>query len=112
MTKFQTKAVLFNLNRMFREPYFSICEVTKMMKVTGATRNSDYETLDMYHCTNYSEMDEETRNFIHKAVLSNVTNCYDFPRVGIYRKPQEPVRFAADERTTIERLMRRTKVVN
>lgn len=112
MTEFEVKAVLFNLNRMFRNSHFSICEVRKMMEVTRASENSDFKILQMYHCTEFVDMDEETRNFIHKATLANVTNCHSFPRVDVCSRWKEPVFFKEDDRNFIARLVQKAERVN
>ncbi len=85
MTEFEAKAVLDSINRMFKSNHFSICDVDKCMKVTGAVRTSSYRAINLYHCVNFSEMDKETKQFLFKATIENVCNVDEFPEIHLHK---------------------------
>jgi len=105
MTEFQAKSVVDAINRMFRGHHFSICKVDDCMKVTGATRTADYDSLRLYHCVNYSEMDDETKDFLFKATLENVCNTSEFPTLHL-SPPESKVRemLTVEKRPFLQRL--------
>ena len=89
MTEFQARAVVDAINRMFEEHLFSICTVDNCMRITGAVRTADYAALKLYHCCHYSKMSRETKDWLFRATIENVSNVDDFPAVRLINKAEE-----------------------
>lgn len=89
MTEFQAKAVADAVNRMFSSHSFSICTVDDCMKITGAVRSADYDALRLYHCVHYSTMSRDTKDWLFRATIENVSNVDDFPAVRLISKSEE-----------------------
>lgn len=89
MTEFSAKAVVESINRMFASHHFSICTVDECMKVTGAVRTSDYPALKLYHCVNYSDMTRDTKDWVFRVTVENVSNVDDFPKLELAKKSDE-----------------------
>ena len=50
------------MKHMFEGSHFSICDIDKCLKITGAVPNrKDYEALSALHCVNSSEMSKGLR---------------------------------------------------
>ena len=90
MDKFTTKTVEFALNKLFSNSNFCICDVTDLIKITGAQRLPSYDLLRAYHCVDYADMDQETKEFIFKETIANITNVDSFPKIS-FHNPQKPV---------------------
>ena len=88
MDRFTLKTVEFKVNKMFLDcDYFSICDLDRLMKITGADRLASYRLLGVYHCVDYQEMDEETKEFVMRETLANLSNVRGFPTIGIAMPP-------------------------
>ncbi len=108
MTRFEAKAVIAKLDRMFKGRHFCICDVDSLMDVTGATRTSDYKALRLYHCVDYADMDKETKQFVYKAAMENVCNVAAFPEVRLYDPSEETAKaLELASGTAIQRLLGR-----
>ena len=83
MDRHHAKAVAIGINRMFEKSSFSICDVRNLMEVTKAQENQDFKALRVYHCMDYAEMDDETKQWIFRTVLENVGNTRVFPKVAL-----------------------------
>lgn len=97
MTDFEAKSVVEAVNRMFQSQSYSICTVDDCMKITGAVRTAEYDSLRLYHCVSYSTMSSETKERLFRATLENVMNVDDFPVIRLVKKSDEMVNAIALE---------------
>ena len=89
MTRFQVKAVVDAINRMFKSNYFDICTVDKCMKIIGSAKTADYDAMHTYHCVNYSAMDRETKDWLFQATIENICNVNNFPEIKLVDPNEE-----------------------
>lgn len=75
------KAVIEKLNEMFKGRCFSICTLDDCMQAIGATRTSDYDTLRLYHCRDFADMDAQSKKWVFQATMRNVMNVDAFPEI-------------------------------
>jgi hypothetical protein len=58
-----------SLTKLFKERFFSICQLDSVIKLVGSRKAGDaYNMLCSLHCVDYSEMPAELRNRIPALV--------------------------------------------
>lgn len=78
MDNFQKAAVVTAMKKMFKGSHFSICDVDKWLKITGAIPNQqDYETLSALHCVYWNEMSSELRQMVFDKTIE-MLSCEGF----------------------------------
>lgn len=74
--EFTKNAIKIAVDKMFnKSSYFSICDVDKLAKVMGvnARNHSSYDSLNLLHCVDYSDMDIGMKEQIASKVFEILT---------------------------------------
>jgi len=71
MNDFQKEVIIAAMKKMFQGTHFSICDLDKCLKITGAIPDcEDYDALSALHCVNWSNMSPELRQAVYKKTIS------------------------------------------
>lgn len=66
--------VMQAVEHLFKARHFSICQIDKVLELTGATRRSEaYGQLSALHCVDYADMAPELRERLPHLVREAIT---------------------------------------
>jgi hypothetical protein len=72
LTEFQQRAAGAALDKLLKDPYFSICDLRKIASLIGQTEQlcgRDYEALEALHCVEYAKMGRELSMQVREKCL-------------------------------------------
>jgi hypothetical protein len=69
------EAISILFKKLFKRTHFDITYVRELSELSGNHLHSEvFETMRAFHCINYGDISENTREWLFQEVLSLVTN--------------------------------------
>ena len=87
-TETQVMVAQTALNKMFRSPFFSICEIDSIARMMGIHPERDsYNQLRALHCVHWNEMPEALRRQVPLLVHQALGDGFESFQVSIGQQP-------------------------
>lgn len=100
MNAFEQLTVSIALDRLFKEKYFNICTIQKVLDVTGTVPDGrTMRALSLLHCVNYSDMPRE----LLQQLPDMVAHALNGPAMEI-----SGINFVFDSKTQMPRALPRS----
>jgi hypothetical protein len=93
LSAFEKEVVITGMKHMFQGTHFSICDLDKLIKITGGIPNAkDYNALSALHCVSWAAMSPELRETVmEKAVALLSSEGFNIDELELHFNDEQKV---------------------